>query len=108
MNKEIKFRAWYPNRKPQLGMCRVTCIDYEGQSKPFVRLSNGTVSTFANLDEVVLMQYSGLKDKNEKEIYEGDIVSVLDDNNVFEVKFGKVKRNIVGFDTDTIFPIEIN
>ena len=59
--REIKFRAWNGET------CKMTYYDflYTSQVKNF---SEGTWS----LDK--LMQYTGLKDNNGKEIYEGDIV----------------------------------
>ena len=61
--REIKFRAWLePEKKMNNGL--------------FGLRSDGEVSFQSNNPEfnVILMQYTGLKDKNGKEIYEGDIV----------------------------------
>ncbi|USK56539.1 YopX family protein [Cytobacillus solani] len=64
--REIKFRAWEKNLKE---IIPVDNIDFEK------RMIN-TNSAWRLFDEVELMQYTGLKDNNEKEIYEKDVCEI--------------------------------
>ncbi len=80
--REIKFRVWHIKTKqwikPEFGgdICvgndTVIIRDFEPNNNGGYSLSG--VRTFL-YDEVEVVQFTGLKDKNSVEIYEGDIIS---------------------------------
>ena len=72
--KEIKFRAW-DKEKEMMFPVRELRMFHE---KPMVWSTTSDVGI--PLQKVELMQYTGLKDKNGKEIYEGDVIIVFDED----------------------------
>lgn len=87
MSREIKFRAWDKNENK-------IYQDYD-MSKYGFAIQNSSSATLNNIilmlgsNNIELMQYTGLKDKNGVEIYEGDIVEYGSDH------FPLVKRIVV-------------
>lgn len=80
--REIKFRVWVENKEEMQGPFNLT--DFAGYQRFSYRDQCGVIEF---IDPV--MQYTGLLDKNNKEIYEGDILRAkgeIFDSIVLEVK----------------------
>lgn len=68
-----KFRAWMPSLQ---WMCEVTAILFDEKSIDVYKTDDTGRVTEMNVrqNEAVLMQSTGLKDKNDTEVFEGDVV----------------------------------
>lgn len=78
MNREIKFRIWDIENKEML---KVQELDFEptfygGR----IAIRPDQYNDYFDTEDMILMQYTGLHDKNGKEIYEEDVVKITNKN----------------------------
>jgi uncharacterized phage protein (TIGR01671 family) len=97
--KQIKFRAWHKQDKQ---MYPITGMDFLRKK---AEIQDGIVLRNVSFDDIRIYQFTGLKDQDGQEIWEGDILTD------FEGEDWKVKYVEAGFaaicdDVDVIEPLE--
>ena len=97
--RETKFRAWL---KEEEKMVNVETMDFTDKTIRCLKKNefiNAYLLRRVSFDDIELMQYTGLNDKNGKEIYEGDIVVLnnIENDNMCIVRYEHSRYRLEGW-----------
>jgi len=92
MNREIKFRVWNSEDKSWDNPAILEVWDESGKLEPYSYIKTGKLNPlYQPIENYIIQQWTGLLDKNGKEIYEGDIIKTplahMFRSNIYEVKY---------------------
>lgn len=101
MNDRFKFRVWDKKHNEYTPSNMISTLLYFGHRDEF-HIEFECFSTFA--DDLIIEQYTGLKDNCGNLIYEGDIIGDGEDDYV--IKWDSNRTMFVAEDIDTSYNIE--
>jgi len=97
MNREIRFRVWDPDNKEffisedivtsfvrrNTNMYTNGLVGLQGQlvfnNQQFYIYGKKVIATPSVVKDFVVQQFTGIEDKNDKDVYDGDIITITDD-----------------------------